>query len=237
MNKPELKTEFDERDRQAIRRRLQRYVEDHGIGAPTLCKRIEKADPRGRELPLSNLQRFLSDSHRTLDLYVAMITAFLDTVASKNEDWATDQFGDALARFVAAARSTPADDKLRTALPGAYRRIQQEGGPAAGNAAPELTIGVPTEGGYLPVAGMRRGDRGAHQAYEGALAVSDGLVFIVMRSALTRLPLIYWLERAEAAVDYDGTYLVGQVSETLFRAQTAAGERVTSETILITSGG
>jgi hypothetical protein len=51
---------FDVAERELTRKKLIRYAKENGIGAPTLAERITASHPRGTELPLSTLQRFLA---------------------------------------------------------------------------------------------------------------------------------------------------------------------------------
>jgi hypothetical protein len=51
---------FDLAERELTRKKLIRYAKENGIGAPTLAERITASHPRGTELPLSTLQRFLA---------------------------------------------------------------------------------------------------------------------------------------------------------------------------------
>ena len=51
---------FDVAERELIRKKLIRYAKENGMGAPTLAERITASHPRGTELPLSTLQRFLA---------------------------------------------------------------------------------------------------------------------------------------------------------------------------------
>lgn len=76
---------YDQKERERIRRSLRRYMEQHRIGTPTLQFRIIEADARGRELPLSTLQRFVAGSHRTSDAYVDMCRQFLESAGMAGE--------------------------------------------------------------------------------------------------------------------------------------------------------
>jgi hypothetical protein len=51
---------FDAVERELIRKKLIRYMEENGIGAPTLAERVKDSHPRKTEIPLSTLQRFLA---------------------------------------------------------------------------------------------------------------------------------------------------------------------------------
>jgi hypothetical protein len=51
---------FDVAERELTRKKLIRYAKENGIGAGRLAERIKASHPRGTELPLSTLQRFLA---------------------------------------------------------------------------------------------------------------------------------------------------------------------------------
>ena len=51
---------FDVAERELIRKKLIRYAKENGIGAGRLATEITASHPRGTELPVSTLQRFLA---------------------------------------------------------------------------------------------------------------------------------------------------------------------------------
>lgn len=51
---------FDVAERELIRKKLIRYAKENGTGAGHLAKQITASHPRGTELPVSTLQRFLA---------------------------------------------------------------------------------------------------------------------------------------------------------------------------------
>jgi hypothetical protein len=196
-------SEFDQRTRERIRRQLLAYAERHGIGAPTLRDRIEKSDDRGRELPLSTLQRFLGAKHRTLDLYVGMIAAFL---ARENAPYDGDEFGSALAAFIGERAARPVDVDAEASwlseFAGSYTNWiyghgEIGGGdlyfPPRGKARGKLKLDPVDAKPYLAI---DRKDRirgetvpaDAFDPYEGVALASGGALYLFMRSCLTRIP-------------------------------------------------
>lgn len=198
MNDTRVPSEFDEQARERIRSRLTRYMAQHRIGVPTLCRRIEEADPRGRELPLSNLQRFLRRSHRTMDMYVALCAQFLSTL---DEPTAPEDFADALTDFLAAGKPTAAEAAQLAAFAGSYRAAVLP--PDAAPVAKVHTGGVPLStvtlrtgigDGYLLV-DEQQPDVAAQQtghkrrfAYEGLAVALGADLYLFLRNCLTRRP-------------------------------------------------
>lgn len=68
---PARKNRFDTVERERIRAAMQRYMEAHRIGVPTLQARISEAADRPIDLiPLKTLQRFLAGATRTNDAFL-----------------------------------------------------------------------------------------------------------------------------------------------------------------------
>jgi len=200
MNKPQpeppLRPAFDQQERESIRSRLRRYMEEHCIGTPTLQLRIIEADaPRRRELPLSTLQRFLTASHRTSDAYVEMCARFLEHIGAVADG---PQFGSALAAFIGDAE-LPAGT-LAAEYAGDFQvREGDEYGLlyetfasfSAVPGQPYLAVSE-TVASRKVVEGME-GPRRRHP-YEGVLVANPPLVHVLLRSAVTRQPKIYCLK-------------------------------------------
>jgi hypothetical protein len=126
-------TAFDEPARRRVRDGLRSYMRAHRIGAPTLQARIIEADaPRFREVPLSTLQRFLRDAHRTADAHVALCAEFLEK-AGESVAAEDTGFAPALAGFIGMPDDplTLADEALQAELAGDYswEAGRQEGDP------------------------------------------------------------------------------------------------------------
>ena len=233
MNETASMAAFDHQQRGGIRQELLGYMRAHKVGVPTLCKRIMDADPRRRELPLSTLQRFLKDAHRTMDSYVGLCAQFLETV-EKETAGEGGELGAALAGFVAADEQAELSDDLRTVLAGEYRQVMSREAEAADGPTAIEIASVPGRA-FMQVNETRTspgGGRVRHR-FEGALAPSGLVVFAVLRSVLTHLPKVYWLERIETAEGFADRYLIGQASETLFREETPEGDCVTNTMIML----
>ena len=195
--------EFDEQARDRIRRGLLRYMEEHRIGTPRLRERIMKADKRARELPLSNLQRFLANKHRTFDTYVGMCHEFLDSVGAP---LTADEFAPMFLKFLGIPKQTKSvgrDPELMTKYVGSYSRHSYGQGklsprrvPAApwGNQSGKLTLTPAGNEPYLvavefvdePTVTNRVPEH--RRALEGVAVTLGNSLCIFARDLLTRFP-------------------------------------------------
>lgn len=100
MSGAERRQALDTRDRARIRAALKRYMKDHKIGVPALKFRIEDATQSITEFPLKTLQRFISDTHRTGDGYVAALHDFVKEVEYWREKDPVEEFGEAFFNFL-----------------------------------------------------------------------------------------------------------------------------------------
>ncbi|HMQ92841.1 MAG TPA: hypothetical protein PKA33_17840 [Amaricoccus sp.] len=229
-------TTFDERARQRVRDGLRSYMRTHRIGVPTLQVRIIEADaPRYREIPLSTLQRFLRDAHRTADAHVAVCAQFLEKAGEPIAAADDTGFAPALAGFIGVPDDplSVADAALQSELAGDYEVTgRQEGEPA-------IRLGLMPAPGrpWLDAAETvsPSEDSPLRHRYEGTLAGNGPLLFIALRHTLTRLPKIYWLERADSAGKE--RYLAGQMAETLFRAEGEKSSRVFTRQLILEAKG
>lgn len=247
MNESAARETYDLKERARIQRALRRYMEAHRIGTPTLQLRIMEADARGRELPLSTLQRFVTGSHRTSDAYVDMCRRFLESVGAPDEAAAFD----GLHGFFGQPESPEEQNKLVSFLEervaGEYEtrtRPSTQGGQMP--YPPESSL-IASRASFVAVAGKpylevrefvpdhmnveRAPNR--RSAYEGALVGIPPLMHIFLRSALTRQPKTYTLALAEIESNPEGvTVLEGELFEPMFlhddprRQRLARNERV-----------
>jgi len=100
MSDRERRRAFDIRDRARIRAALKRYMKDHEIGVPALKLRIEDSTPSAAEFPQRTLQRFIADTHRTSDGYVAALQDFVKEVEYWREKDPVEDFGEAFFNFL-----------------------------------------------------------------------------------------------------------------------------------------
>lgn len=195
--------EFDLAARERIRRRLRRYMEAHKIGTPALKSRIEEADvPHHRELPLSTLQRFVTGKHRTLDAYVGMFSNFLDKQDEEPDD---EDFGEALTAFLRAPEAGEHDlpESGMSGFAGSYYAFyaaatREEPLPvpqSLESAASQLNLMTVEEAPYLlaeeqikadPLSDGRR-----RYGYTGVAVPRGDMLYMLLRSTLTRLPRTY----------------------------------------------
>lgn len=196
MNESAAREVFDQKERARIRRSLRRYMEEHRVGTPTLQRRIEEADARRRELPLSTLQRFVAGSHRTSDSYVDMCARFLESVGVSV---AAGEIGEALAGYFGGQDIQQAR-KLAAVFAGTYLihadpwdRTRAGGAPYA-----DVRFDHEAEKPYLVIAEEahdmhRQGGSPRRHRYEGTLVFSGHHVHGFLRSCLTRQPKTYTL--------------------------------------------
>lgn len=84
---PARKSAFDHGDRERIRAALFRYMEEHGIGVPTLIAHMAKAVKReARYIPQKTLQRFLAGEMRTNDASVSIFHEFARTLPPAKDE-------------------------------------------------------------------------------------------------------------------------------------------------------
>lgn len=212
---------FDETTRERTRASLRRYMSEHGIGVPTLLRRIEDADERRREIPLSTLQRFLRGTHRTTDLYVSIFASFLRKMDAPLE---ADEFGEALASFYSLPRAHEDEPETLTVggMAGAYKThtsppetqspLPLRTRDAAGSSRVSLRA-VPGQSFLLAQedcdASALQGDR-RRFAYDGVALVRGNELHMVLRSGLTRRPKFYSIAPRTSGPAADSFILEGE---------------------------
>lgn len=191
-----LRKVFDEAGRTRVRAALRRYMTDHGIGVPTLRTRIIEADkPRHRDIPLTTLQRFLRDKHRTSDHHVALCDTFLDAVGASS---AGPDFAQAVAAFYAPG-AEKAGERL-AGLVGNYvgselpiADVDPVRPPQTMRVCSELTLTSGAMPGALLVEERHYGNaipapRVPRERFEGALVPCGLYYHLFLRSSVTRQP-------------------------------------------------
>lgn len=247
MNESAAREAYDLKERARIQQALRRYMEAHRIGTPTLQLRIMEADARGRELPLSTLQRFVTGSHRTSDAYVDMCRRFLESLGAQDEAAEFDGLHGFFGRAAAPDQQTEVVAFLEERVAGEYEsrtRPSTQGGqmpcpPESPLVASRASFAAGTGKPYLEVREFvpdhMNTERAPHRrsAYEGALISAPPLMHIFLRSALTRQPKTYTLALAEIEDAPEGvTVLEGELFEPMFlhddprRQRLARNERV-----------
>ena len=219
---------YDERARERIRARLIRYMERHKIGVPTLKDRIERADERGREFPLSTLQRFLRGSHRTMEMYVTLCTQFLDGL---DEPMEPADFARALAAFLPSQEpatqlrelSGQYDAAVLPAEAAPLTKVRYDGTVYStvelrGGAGEACLLALEDE----PDRDSSRGDAGRRFTYDGVAVAFGTDIYLLMRNSLTRRPRHYCLTQVAAESGEDETAFAGEAFE-----RPAAGGRDT----------
>ncbi|KUO69413.1 MAG: hypothetical protein APF80_08335 [Alphaproteobacteria bacterium BRH_c36] len=231
------KNRFDREDRERLRDNLIAYMERRSIGVPTLQKEIAIANDVSLDrIPLSTLQRFLSNTHRTNDAFVRLCHVFAQDFPA---DDPVGRFAGELKSFFApAAMAAEEDTATAVTLPArlhgyATDALLKKSKPDKVQSAPgaafivkfgaardsiryaELECAGPA--GTVPVRerllnwGLRGDppdDPEIARAYEGAAILSGASAVIILRNLLTRRPRTYFLRR-----DDEGVF-VGSGSET-----------------------
>lgn len=95
----DIKLSFTAAERIQVRNALLRYLTEHQIGVPTLWKRVNDHDPRGRFLAMRTLQRFIARAHQTQDGNVSICYAFAKDLPYFGEERPAAELGQALSRF------------------------------------------------------------------------------------------------------------------------------------------
>ena len=102
MAEPQTITGFDKAERESVQVALRHYMEEHGIGTPTLQVRIIEADTRHREIPLSTLQRFITNPQRTQPHHVELCHAFVKDLPYYSAENQLLGLGQSIAAFLLA---------------------------------------------------------------------------------------------------------------------------------------
>ncbi|BCH14950.1 hypothetical protein MesoLjLa_18010 [Mesorhizobium sp. L-2-11] len=213
----ETKNRFDLADRDRIRRALLRYMQQRGIGVPTLQGEIAKANKLGLDrVPLKTLQRFLGDTHRSNDALVRFCAQFIATLPDSDP---LADFGEQMAAFLGVWRDghdcRPVPPEIAGAYAGRARRAPEPGGAMrvyrgdAEDWVPFSAVAIEPQRAH-PYAIVREQvtnwdrkppgetgpEAGPRRAYEGIAIHPNGSFFIVLRNILTGTPRVYWLDWA-----------------------------------------
>jgi hypothetical protein len=242
---------FDLAARARLRGRLLRYMEEHGIGTPTLQARIAQASGRSVDLiPLKTLQRFIGGQGRTNDAFTAILSRFASDLPDKNDiedtTTATARFFDFTAFSAGRTRSETGANALTgtysvykgTAAPGGHEFSRNSNITVyrAGQVTREFTqmdsrcvIAPSGPGGPLllrqELFDAVGGADGPRRSFEGIVLFFDPLIVILCKDLATRLPRIYWLREYKEG-------LAGQAIEAAFSGNAAGDQLHTSSTYL-----
>lgn len=236
---PKIRTEFDSAERERVRATLRRYMQEHRIGTPTLQYRIIEADqPLRREIPLSTLQRFITGSHHTQEHHVALCHAFVKDLPYYGEGREVEQLGAALSGFLLETMEGESRQALikniETEFAGRFETRTLPYGPGAFSYPPQsdlpdssLSFEMAADQPWLLVQEFANDLRNYAEAperrfaYDGVLITAAPLVHVFLRSALTRQPKTYSLERKTVTSAGDNvTVLEGTGMESLFLHET-----------------
>jgi hypothetical protein len=189
-------SEFDLAERERIRQALLAYMKQHGIGTPTLAKRIKESHPREMEIPLKSLQRTLGPLRppkegtpekkptRTHDMALIICKAFVEKLP--NKPTAMQALGQALT----AIYKEPPGIKA-----GTYSVFAQD------TAISELTVTALPDQTFLLLKETASTDR---RTYDGVL-VSDGAnSFAILKDRLVHTARVHAVYQHPATYKFRG---------------------------------
>lgn len=185
---------FDHTERELIRQKLFHYMKKNRIGVPALAKRIQAAHPRGTEIPISTLQRFLDGRMRTNDDAVRLCYGFAEDLTASDSIAA---LGEGLSIFYNS--NTDGEDSGKYDYSGEYFSETKDDAVSFD----AETYGVPqfeikADAGFWRVI-WRVVEKGASSkgcnVLEGVLVCSVDTAFVVLKDRLTGFPSSYILSR------------------------------------------
>lgn len=212
MSEQQTRPVYTNAQREQVRRALLRYMEERGIGVVKLQDAVEKADARGREIPLSTLQRFLAGSHRTQDHHVDLCETFARTLPYYGAAQAIAQLGATLAGFLGAREREGVSADYAASLASAYEG-DYEGTSTQKRPAPEeiggqskavtsiMTLSPQPEGPVLAAHEQVLDARGRTHDYEGVMLFTTAPYFALLRNNLTGLPRTLHLQSPPAEAE------------------------------------
>lgn len=209
-------TSFDHKERERIRAAVLAYARENRIGAPSLQLHIAKVTKRSVDhIPLKTLQRFLKDEGRTNDGFLVPLAEFVAVsgAAPPPDEGLARELGAFFARGELGERTAA---ELPTRFAGEYAivagrakfsqwKVVKVGGEAVDPDHPYGRCVLSGGGQNLKVQEFETGpgSDGADgkfrpPANEGVALFFEPLIFMLLRSNLTRLPRVYWLREQEA---------------------------------------
>lgn len=214
--KTDPRPSYSTKERDAIRRGLKAYIKAYNVGAPALHASIGlfASESGWQEMSQSTVQNFVGAKVRTIDSTVHMIAMFLDKAGIEPvPESAADGLGEMVAAFIAPEDGAPRSPIWDT-LPGEYNPIL--GAPTTIT----MSIDEPGEAHFAAVEELHEFDTPeAAQHYEGVAAAQGSLIFVMLRHSVNRQLRSYWLARQESKEGEHRRYLLGSLTEPLFRRE------------------
>jgi len=237
-------TVFDEPARQIIGQALRDYMREHRIGVPALKSQIENDGPRGLEIPLSTLQRFLAATHQTSEMYVQIFDAFARPLPYYGKDAAIVQTGVALEGFLgapgAAADLADIEARLHELFAGEYRVYR--------HSRSEFPLGFRRDRSDQPLSNLAvRAIPGARffevieraeapgdepgsvtrEIHEGVAVINGIQVHFLLRDVLSRMPRMLSLTVMSLFVDENAPVIMtGESFQHSLRSRQAASNAI-----------
>jgi hypothetical protein len=171
---------FDVAERELIRKKLIRYAKENGIGAGRLATEITASHPRGTELPLSTLQRFLAGRSKNKSC-VALCHHFVERRTISDPSAA---LGERLFVFYGAGNGRD--------YSGTYRSEIGTADVAEPEFAGHSEINIAADTGFWRVTVKTAPDLN-RAIYDGVLVCSEGAAVVVLKDRLAGLARSYML--------------------------------------------
>jgi hypothetical protein len=186
---------FDQAERELIRIKLFQYMKRNRIGAPGLAERIQAAHPRGTEIPISTLQRFLAGRMRTNDDAVRLCHGFAESLTASD---CIAALGEALSAFYDAKADRENPGKYDYS--GNYFSDTGECDTASFDAETpvEPQFEITADAGFWRVIWRvieKRALSKGSNVLEGVLVCTGDAAFVVMKDRLTGFPSSYVLSQ------------------------------------------
>jgi hypothetical protein len=174
------KQTFDVAERDLTRKKLIRYAKENGTGAPTLAERIKASHPRGTELPVSTLQRFLAGRGKNKSC-VALCHHFVERRTISDPSAA---LGERLFIFYGAGNGRD--------YSGTYRSEIGTADVAEPEFAGHSEINIAADTGFWRVTEKTAPDLN-HAIYDGVLVCSGDAAVVVLKDRVAGLARSYML--------------------------------------------
>ncbi len=172
---------FDLAERELTRKKLIRYAKENGIGAPKLAERITATHPRGTELPVSTLQRFLGNLMRTNEPAVRLCYRFAESLVASDS---TAALGERLFLFYGTGSERD--------YSGTYRSEIGTADVAEPEFAGYSEINIAADTGFWRVTEKTAPDLD-HAIYDGVLVCSGDAAVVVLKDRVAGLARNYML--------------------------------------------
>lgn len=171
-----VRLSFSRAERELTRKKLIRYMEENGIGAPRLARRIQAVNFGRPEIPVKTLQRFLTGRMRTNDSSVALFYRF---AASLPDPDTITALGERLSLFYGPGNVRDYSG-IYACIPTSFEKNHKS------------VINVIADGEFCRVTEKKDPQLG-HAIYDGVLVCSRDAAVVVLKDRQTDLARNYLL--------------------------------------------